>query len=140
MKSYIFTNHNLEKETYRVRRLIEPLLEQILGKDAPKEVTVDDKNLYINGTAVGEWKKVSNFSVDEDSLRFDYGSDEMDLDQNMDDLADTKYRVIDFGWKAFQPADYYKVHVIWEYEYGKLGNKVIYNRFKEEQEAKEDNN
>lgn len=122
MKAFFLESPSFSKEAglQRAKRHIIPLLEEIAENqrklircfyeeeaELHKELTIDKKNnLCINGTPVGDWRKISNTHTDGASLYFDYGN---------------KSRVVDFG--VFT-CSFDTVFMIHEYEKNKAGRLI----------------
>lgn len=125
-KSVIFISGDREQPEARWKRLLKPHLNKILGEgdDIPKEVTIEGTQLCINGTAIGDWRLISNFKISDDYnfLEYMYG--------------DNIIRLISFGIKGFEE-DFYKIDSISEHRITETGDwerdfTYVYDRFDEE--------
>lgn len=126
-KSVIFISGNQEPPEAHWKRLLKPHLNKMLGEsdDIPKEVTIKDDQLCINGTAIGDWRLISNFKISDDYdslLEYKYG--------------DNIVRLISFGMKGFEE-DFYKINSISEHHITETGDldrdwKYVYDRFGED--------
>lgn len=72
-KGYSAMSENEQK----FKRILIPLLTEILGDDCPKEISIDSGNhLCINNTSIGDYRKMYQFSAEKGgggALRFMYG-------------------------------------------------------------------
>lgn len=125
-KSIIFISGNQEPPEAKWKRLLKPHLNKMLGEsdDIPKDVTIKDNQLCINGTAIGDWRLISNFKIsdDYDLLEYRYG--------------DNLVRIISFGIKGFEK-DFYKINSISEHRITETGDwdrdfTYVYDRYMEE--------
>ena len=116
-RTIIYISGDREQPEARFKRLLKSHLNELLGisDDIPKEVTIEDNQLCINGTPIGDWRIMCNFTSEGPFLIFDYGDD--------------KERYISFGFKGFDD-DYYKVYEITEMTKGaNAETKYIYRKF-----------
>ena len=97
------------------RRKISPILDKLLGTEAPKELTISGEQLLINGTPIGDWRLMSNFELDGAFLIFDYGS------------SHKVQRAVSFGIRGWDK-EYYKVLTVHEYTKGKPGIRTVFER------------
>ena len=115
-RTIIYISGDREQPEARFKRLLKPHLNELLGisDDIPKEVTIEDNQLCINGTPIGDWRIMCNFTAEGPFLIFDYGDD--------------KERYVSFGFKGFDD-DYYKVYEITEMtKNANAETKYIYRR------------
>lgn len=77
MKGFVFLSeaYTPQAALERFKRHIIPILTVLLGKDASKEITINENHMCINGTPVGDYRFMSNFEIDCGGLKFDYGND-----------------------------------------------------------------
>lgn len=77
MKGFVLLSeaHTPQAVLARFKRFIIPILTTLLGEDVPKNITVNENNLSINGTLIGDCRFMSNFEIDCGGLKFDYGND-----------------------------------------------------------------
>jgi hypothetical protein len=125
-KSIIFISGDREQPEARWKRLLKPILNKMLGEadDIPKEVTIKNNQLCINGTAIGDWRLISDFKI----------SDDYDLLEYM--YGDNIVRIISFGMKGFEK-DFYMIDSISEHRITETGDwerdfTYVYNKYDEE--------
>lgn len=110
VKSFVFFSeaHTPQAVLARFKRHIIPILTALLGKDAPKEITISENHICINDTPVGDCRFMSNFKSECGGLKFDYND---------------KFRIVSFDF--FHD---YKVSMITEHNKNEKGYKIIYER------------
>ena len=67
------SSYSIEAETQRMQHIFIPVIKEAVG-DVPVEITIgkSDNNVYINGTPIGDYRRISNVTADGKLVRFDY--------------------------------------------------------------------
>lgn len=67
------SSYSIEAETQRMQHNFIPVIKEAVG-DVPVDITIgkSDNNVYINGTPIGDYRRISNITADGNWIRFDY--------------------------------------------------------------------
>lgn len=107
---YYSSGHSVEAALQRFNRILMPILSECMNSNCDKNISIDSKNmLCINGTPIGDWRNVSNFTRDDYNLVFRYGE---------------KIRTVVFGISPFELGDY--VSFVWECDSDYKNNHIVY--------------
>lgn len=117
---YISPSHSIEGETQRMQYLFTPVIKEAVG-DVPIEITIDehDNNVYINGTPIGDYRKIYNINTDGNFVQFNYGSEKIYRLVRITDEFTSEFSKLPLGY----------IECVTEHSTGKVGTKMIVDNF-----------